>query len=109
MEKEGFRAAWTSMRIVIAILLVLSFVLFFLSWINISLNVLGQKLTIPKLFGYLSDSVGYSSGAQFKNEVYSSFCDLSEQLADEGIHMDPQQAARVFDLIYDRLCSSFSQ
>lgn len=100
MIKTGIEIEWTMQKIIAVILLVLSFIMFFLPWISISLNVMGQKITIPKMLDYVSMYEGYSS-TQFKTEFYDALVDLSEDMAWEGVHMDPNQAMATFELISD--------
>lgn len=91
---------WTAKKIIAIALLALSFLMVFLPWMSISLNVVGQKFTIPKMIDYLSMYNGYSA-TEFKSELYEEFVDLSNDMAWEGVHMDPKQAMTAFDLISD--------
>ena len=101
MARRKLSSTWTTSKIVVAAFLLLSFALFFLSWINISLTVFGQKLTISALFQYAAESIGYSSAEQFKNELYSSIIEASEDMAYDGIQMDPKQMTATLELISD--------
>lgn len=97
---SGTKHGWTRKKIITTILLVVSFSMLFLPWITISLNVMGQKLTVSKILNYVSTYYGYSS-AQFKAELYNELVDISEDMAWEGVNMEPKQAMATLELIFD--------
>ena len=98
------KIGWTLKKIFAIVLLVLSFSMFFLPWMSISLNVMGQKYTIPRIIEYVSLDNGYSY-SQFKTELFSGLVELSEDMAWEGVSMDPKQAMTVFELLSDSTIS----
>ena len=49
---------WTSKKIIAFILLILSALLIIFPWMNIYVNILGQRLTIPRVLDY-ADPSGY--------------------------------------------------
>lgn len=117
MKKSGFSSAWTAKKLIALILLVLSFLMLFLPWVSISLNVMGQKFTIPKVVDYLSMYNGYSA-SEFKTELFRELVDLSDDMGREGMRMDPRQAMSAIELISDskispldaaRVCSYVSK
>ncbi len=97
---SGTKIEWTTKKVVAAVLLLLSFSMFFFPWMSISLNVMGQKFTISKILDYVSMYNGYSA-AQFKTELYDELVDISADMAWEDVHMDPNQAMTTIDLIAD--------
>ena len=100
MMKRDAGIRWTTKKIVSLVLLILSFLMLFLPWMSISINAMGQKFTIPKMLDYLSMYNGYSA-TEFRAELYDEFVELSEDMAWEGVHMDPKQAMTTFELLSD--------
>ncbi len=100
MIMSSSKIKWTSKKIIAMILLGLSFIMFFVPWMSISLNVMGQKFTIPKVLDYVAMYNSFSP-AQFKTELYDELVEISEEMTWEGIHMDPKQAMTTIDLISD--------
>lgn len=105
---------WTPKRIIAIILLVLSFAMIFLPWVTLSINVMGQKFTIAKLFDY-SSMLGGESMEEAREDVIDWLYDTSEDMAWEGITMNPRKAIVIFDIIAEgklspieaaKICSS---
>ena len=103
---------WTSKKIIAFILLILSALLIIFPWMNIYVNILGQRLTIPRVLDY-ADPSGYS---EFKAGIYEGLSELSRDMASEdGIYMSADQAMSVVELILNgrispidaaRICSA---
>lgn len=104
--KRDASNVWTAKRIISIVLLLLSFLMIFLPWMSISLSVMGQTFTIPKMMDYMSAYAGYSA-AEIKSELYDELVYLSDEMASEGIYMDPDQAITTLELIADSKISPF--
>lgn len=94
------RITWTAERVIALVLLTISIVMLFLPWLTISFNVMGQKITIEKIINYASMYEGYTT-AEFEYKLRTGFADLSEDMAYEGIYMDPEKAMTTYKLIAD--------
>lgn len=102
---------WTAKKIIAFILLILSALLIISPWMNIYVNILGQRLTIPRVLGYSDPS--YS---EIKTEIYEGLSELSRNMAsEEGIYMSADQAMSAVELILNgrispidaaRICST---
>lgn len=100
MMKRDAETRWMTKKIVSLVLLVLSFIMLLLPWMSISINAMGQKFTIPKMLDYLSMYSGYSA-TEFKEKLYEEIEEISEDMAWEGVHMDPKQAMTTLELLSD--------
>lgn len=100
MLKSSAYRGMSPRKTIAIVLLVISFVFLFLPWMTVSLKVMGQKLTLPKLVNYVSMLDG-TTPAEQKNELYDELVWLSDDLIGEGINMDPYRAITMVELIYD--------
>lgn len=72
----------------------------FLPGISLSVDVMGQKLTISDLIQLSGVYEEYTS-YELESEIYYSLQDLSEDMAYEGVYMDPDQAMRMLKIVAD--------
>lgn len=98
MGRSMSRITWSTQKIIALILLLCSFVMLFLPWVNISINVMGQKFTIDKIIDYACMYEG-TSRAEFDLELKEAFSDLSENMEYEGINMNSNRALSTFKAI----------
>ena len=87
-------------KTIAVVLLLISFIMLFLPWISLSVDVMGQKLTISDLIQLSGVYEEYTS-YELESEIYYSLQDLSEDMAYEGVYMDPDQAMRMLKIVAD--------
>lgn len=94
-------------KTIAVVLLLISFIMLFLPWISLSVDVMGQKLTISDLIQLSGVYEEYTS-YELESEIYYSLQDLSEDMAYEGVYMDPDQAMRMLKIVADGQLSPIS-
>lgn len=94
-------------KTIAVVLLLISFIMLFLPWISLSVYVMGQKLTISDLIQLSGVYEEYTS-YELESEIYYSLQDLSEDMAYEGVYMDPDQAMRMIKIVADGQLSPIS-
>ena len=94
------KKSWSVQKIIAAVLLVVSFAMLFLPWMSISVNALGQKITISKVLDYAAMS-DYVSREELMGELRETLVDASEELADEGIRMNVNSTMNTINMILD--------
>ena len=94
-------------KTIAVILLLISFIMLVLPWISLSVYVMGQKLTISDLIQLSGVYEEYTS-YELESEIYYSLQDLSEDMAYEGVYMDPDQAMRMIKIVADGQLSPIS-
>lgn len=87
-------------RVIALGLLLVSFVFIMLSGMNISIKVLGKKIDIGDLNDMVMMSGDYTE-AEINEAIYYELQDISEELAYEGMHMDPYKAMKLLQLMKD--------
>jgi len=82
----------------VIILLGLSFL--FKPWLSISMTVVGRQYDIPKFLHSLPYNE-FRNFNDFNDNLYSEFIELSDDLAYEGVDMDPQKAIDAITMLED--------
>lgn len=106
MYKSTKSITWTTQKIIALLLLGLSFIMFFLPWMSISVKYRGERYSFGELVEYAAGLDGYSK-AEIKEELYDTLYDASDDLEEEGIKLNPDRAMKIFEMIMDSKFSPF--
>ncbi len=107
MVKSSMPSGWTIKKTIAVVLLIISFLMLFLPWMNIYLNVMGQKFTMAKMLDYMLMMDGTYSESQFWAEMQSELVNECNSLRAEGVYLDPEQTITILRLVAKGKISPF--
>ena len=89
----------TPKTIIACILLVISLILLFTPWLQMSVKLNGKQYTFKKMINTFGAMEGVSE-SEIKSEVYDGIEELADDLSDFGMNLNTRKVMHLFEVIY---------